>query len=297
MKALFIYYTSTGNTEYVAKLIGDGLLAFGIESTYFNAVELIKSLNLGKKDGKIEIPNPKPANLVQLENAIKTSDVIGVGSYAYYWNCAPGLADLLSDIVLPPALFTNLNSFFSFVTLGGKIGETGNVISSAIQAKKPAAKFLGSAVIFAPGNYTPFLPDKPHLDQRQWDEKEIKKAKDFAVELWNRISGKDTSVPEPFKKICFEYSSDVRQANAKHGPVKLNTSTCTKCGACVAGCPYSAITISPDKNDGFPLWDIEKCWGCCKCYNICPTESINYSSIPSCENKIRYICTKSVEKK
>lgn len=292
MKALFIYYTSTGNTELVAKLIGEGLSKFGIESSYFNAVSLIKSLNLGKKDGKIEVPNPKPADFVQLENAIKSADIVGVGAYSYYWNSPPGVTDLLSDIILPPTLFDNLKFYFSFVTLGGKIGETGNVISTSLQGKNPSARFIGSAVVFAPGNYTPFLPEKPKFDERKWNDKEIEKAKQFAVELWSRIIGKDTSSPEPFKKTTFEYSPEVRQAPTKHGPVKLDTSTCTKCMRCVVGCPYSAISISPDKNDGFPVWDIEKCWGCCKCYNLCPSESINYSAIPGCENKIRYICKK-----
>ncbi|HNW81620.1 MAG TPA: DUF362 domain-containing protein [bacterium] len=46
----------------------------------------------------------------------------------------------------------------------------------------------------------------------------------------------------------------------------VNTSKCTKCGACVLQCPGNAITIEPKV-----VIDPEKCIGCAKCIGVCPT--------------------------
>ena len=53
------------------------------------------------------------------------------------------------------------------------------------------------------------------------------------------------------------------------GDVLEDALICSECGVCEKGCPYGAIKLNPK-----PQFDMEKCYGCWKCYNKCPEKAI-----------------------
>lgn len=64
----------------------------------------------------------------------------------------------------------------------------------------------------------------------------------------------------------------------------IHEDDCTKCGICAQQCPYHAIEMGE-----YPIFIEELCFGCWRCYNICPTKTIytnklkgkgHYSGIP-----------------
>ena len=54
-------------------------------------------------------------------------------------------------------------------------------------------------------------------------------------------------------------------------PLRLDTSACDRCGACVPVCAVKALRVGP----GYILVDWEKCTGCGKCAGVCDTGAIS----------------------
>ena len=52
--------------------------------------------------------------------------------------------------------------------------------------------------------------------------------------------------------------------------MKVDTSKCVGCGACMAVCPAKAI----DYKDGKAFIDTTKCVGCQTCVSVCPMQAI-----------------------
>lgn len=266
--------------------IADELKKFDINTEFFDGIEIIKVLGLGKKDGKIIVPTVIPSVLSHLKEAIKTADIIGVGSLAYYYTPGPGFSDIFSPELLPQDLFANVKFIFGFVSWGGLAGDTLDVLLTIIQSRCKSAKYVGGFDTKVPDNYAFYLPQKPIRDE--WDTKEIQRTKEFAITVGNRIVGKDLSIPPAFKTIPFHYTDGQKNSSGRLGQIIIDQNSCVKCGSCVNSCPYSAITISPGTNEGFPVSDPARCWGCCRCYNRCPTDSINYSNLPSSSTRMRH---------
>jgi ferredoxin len=59
------------------------------------------------------------------------------------------------------------------------------------------------------------------------------------------------------------------KARRDMGAKFVDASLCTECGACEKGCPYGAIRLDPK-----PVFDMDKCYGCWRCYNRCPEQAI-----------------------
>lgn len=286
MKATIIYYSTTGNTKYVGMQIADELKKFEINVQFFDGIEIIKLLNLGKKDGTVVVPPIIPPYLNELREAVRSSDIVGVGSLAYYYSTGPGFDDIFSPSILPPDVFSNVKFIFGFVSWGGLVGDTLDVMLSTLQSRCPSAKYVGGFDTKVPDNYAFYLPPKPARDE--WDAKEIQRTKEFGVTIGNRIVGKDTSVPTPFKTIPFAYTDGQKGSSTRLGPIVLDKDSCTKCAVCVKACPYSAITISPDANNGLPTVDPAACWGCCRCFNLCPKDAINFTNLAGSATRMRH---------
>ena len=53
-------------------------------------------------------------------------------------------------------------------------------------------------------------------------------------------------------------------------PIKINKETCVGCGACVAQCPFGALSLV----DNCAFVEETKCKFCGKCATVCPCEAI-----------------------
>ncbi len=54
------------------------------------------------------------------------------------------------------------------------------------------------------------------------------------------------------------------------GNKHVDIDACTECGTCAQSCPYGAIQLNPT-----PVFDQTECYGCWRCYNLCPTHAIS----------------------
>lgn len=286
MKAIILYYSTTGNSKYVGMQIAEELKKFDVSAQFFDGIEIIKALGLGRKDGKIIVPSVIPSILSELREAVKNSDIFGVGTLAYYYSSGPGFNDIFSNDVIPQNLFLNVKYIFGYVTWGGLVGDTLNIILTTLQSKCQTAKYIGGFDTKVPDNYAFYLPPKPCRDE--WDTKEIQRTKEFGIMLGNRIIGKDLSVPSPFKAIPFAYTDGQKGSSARLGDIYIDNNSCVKCGDCVKSCPYSAVTISADVNEGYPVFDGALCWGCCRCFNLCSKDAINYKNLVGSETRMRH---------
>lgn len=70
------------------------------------------------------------------------------------------------------------------------------------------------------------------------------------------------------KKMLIPHFS--RKSSKKNmGPKYVDESLCNKCGVCIRKCPYHAIEMKE-----FPVFNIDKCFGCWACYNLCPKKAV-----------------------
>ena len=51
----------------------------------------------------------------------------------------------------------------------------------------------------------------------------------------------------------------------------LDSQACTRCRACVALCPFEALSLS---SSGVVVHAVEKCWGCGICRTACSSDAI-----------------------
>ena len=55
-------------------------------------------------------------------------------------------------------------------------------------------------------------------------------------------------------------------------PAKVNAEVCIGCGACIAGCPVSALSMNAD---GKSVCDESVCIDCGACVATCPVQAIS----------------------
>jgi ferredoxin len=58
------------------------------------------------------------------------------------------------------------------------------------------------------------------------------------------------------------------------GDKTVDAALCTECGTCAKGCPYQAITLDPK-----PVFDMDRCFGCWRCFNRCPSRAIQVAKL------------------
>ena len=137
MKALVVYYSRSGNTKAVAKLIA-GAASADLEELVEIGVSrkgLLGYLSAGrggmfKRESKIQVPSKAPADY----------DLVFVGSPVWGWNLAPAVRSYLGQIRFgstPVALFC---------TMGGSGQEK---VFASMRAAAPEANVVGEMAVAA----------------------------------------------------------------------------------------------------------------------------------------------------
>ena len=257
---MVLYFSATGNTEYVAKQL---------------AVRL----------------NDESLNILDRVKANNTEALISDKPYVI---CAPvyvcEMPRFMAKFLKKTVLDGNKEVYFVF-TSGGYAGISGKLAEKIIRKKNMIYK--GHAEITMPRNYVindhyPMLP-KEAVEERL--EKayaqlasitEIIKAngnlKARNVQLW------ETLVTVPFNPIWCKLQFKDKDFYAKDN--------CIGCGKCEKLCPLNNIKMVNKK----PTWN-QNCTHCMACIGNCPVEAISYKKnegmkLPYNIGKFKYLTDK-----
>lgn len=233
---MIIYFSSTGNSKYVAKRIAEATHDWSRSITTFEYGSFIET----KKDGRLGIVCP-----------------------TYYFGLPINVEEFLEKI----KLYLAPNTYVYFVTTyGGETGHPETFLESIL--KKKGITLNASFRVKMPENFTPMfdVTDKGAID------KVLEEAEPKIDEIISHIINKDmgcfieSNPPMTSEEAHKEYEIARMTSNFKV------TDDCTSCMLCVKRCPSKAITLE----NGRPKWTKDKCTLCLGCLHRCPNFAIQY---------------------
>lgn len=249
---MVLYYSATGNTEYIAKEIA--------KQTDDEAQNLLERIR--KKD-RSQIFSEKPFVICSPVHV-----------------CEPPMffMQYLKDVTLSG----NRNVYFVF-TSGGYAGISAHLARNII--KRKGMTYMGRAEFTMPRNYPisrryPLLSDEENAKRISQAMSMIPKVCDAirsgAYLKARRITYFEKIITLPFTPLWvkFKHKSDLFRSTDK----------CIGCGKCTLICPLNNISLS----EGRPAWANE-CSHCMACYANCPTGAIEYGDITVGKPRYRFL--------
>lgn len=236
MKHMLIYFTSTGNSLYVAKSVAQGL----------GAAEVLGM----------------PAVMKRTNKTI-SADTIGLVFPVYCW----GLPKLVFDFIQTMKL--QAPYVYAVATYGGCPGYT-NLQLQAELAKKGVALKAGFG-IGMPGNYTPLYGAPSAKAQDKFFKKMAEKVPQIVEHVRTQKSAKIENGPaivNVLLRLTGFYKLFLSQVSGSDKAFVVQEN-CTGCGVCAKVCPVDNILIKNNK----PEWQ-HHCENCMGCLQWCPEEAI-----------------------
>lgn len=250
MKIPIIYFSSSGNTKYIANLIKNGLILANLES------ELI------------------PYNSLKNKNLdFKKSEVIGIGAPIYAMAFTLNMLEWIKNL---PQLRKKVR-FFLFDTNAGLSGNSIKHVRKILEQKN--FEFIGALEVVVPTRDSVF--ELKLLKRVKWKRKKIEKAFQFGVKLGKIINVKkgslDWSSPTLFGSTIRAYFRVLEKPFYKYTSklIGYNHKECNNCKACENGCPTNAI-----KFEIRPVINHEKCILCFQCLRNCPNNALYFKLLP-----------------
>ena len=241
-KYLIHYFSGTGNTSHMAKIIQHELKNRGYS-----------------------------AELLNIEN---DSD-ININDYEMHVFCFPIYGFGTPSIMLKYISNINLNTKSQASIICTSAGFEGQALSHFKQLlKQKGFKVIFTDMVIYTYNWTQVL----NPQTKETEERVFKEADSKVIKLVDKIISCETS----FKKrnilslvlswIVFTIFSKL--ARRILGKTFIADSSCINCGKCENICPAKAINIY----NGRPRWNW-KCETCQRCINMCPKKSIQLSIV------------------
>lgn len=233
---MILYFTGTGNSEYVAKRIGAML-----EDDVLNLFDKLKAHDYSP------MVSDKPWVIV---------------TPTYAWQIPNIVKNWLNQTVL------NGNKEMYFVlTCGDSIGNAADFAKEYCELNNK--KFKGLTKVDMPENYIAMFNAPEETEAREI----VRKADPIIDELANTIkhgNKLDTKTSLSGKFLSGPINKSF-YAMGIHDKAFKVSSACNGCGLCEKGCVTSSIVMQ----DGKPTWS-GKCTHCMACICNCPKEAIEY---------------------
>lgn len=236
---MILYFSGTGNSEYVAKRIGKEI---GDET--LNLFEKIRSRD------NTQVCSSRPW-------------VVVVPTYA--WKIPRIVQEWLECTAL-----SGSRDIYFVMTCGGSIGNAGQYLQALCAAR--GWNSLGCLPIVMPENYlamfsTPTREEALEIIQRA----------EGVIDGVARTIQRGEAFPKPAISVKDRISSGI--VNQMFYPLYVHakkfrvTDACISCGRCVEVCPRSNIRLE----QGRPVWG-DACTHCMACICRCPSQAIEYGT-------------------
>ncbi|MGO1042995.1 EFR1 family ferrodoxin [Clostridioides difficile] len=234
---MIIYFSGTGNSEYVAKRIGKEL-----QDEVLNIFEKIRTRDYS------HLVSNRPW-------------VIVVPTYA--WR----IPRIVHEWLMKTELGENKNIYF-VMTCGADIGNAGTYLNKLCEVKE--MNYMGCASVVMPENYIALFstPSK---------EEALVTIEQAEHKISSTIQCIRTDIAFPESKATFKEKFSSGLVNNIFYPIFVHskkfyvTDDCVSCSKCENVCPLGNIHL----NDGKPSWG-NNCTHCMACICRCPKEAIEY---------------------
>lgn len=239
---MILYYSATGNTEYIAQ-------------------ELAKRLD---------------DECIDLLNRIKRQDYSNLHSEKPFIICAPvyvcEMPRFMSKYLKKQTFTGNRDVYFIF-TSGGYCGISGQLAKWMFHKKK--MHYRGHAEFKMPRNY--IANDAyPMLSKEEVETRIINSYKMIGpvaetIQSGNQLKARhiflfETIITVPFNPVWTKFKLRAKDF--------YSTDACIGCGKCVKLCPLNNIELK----DNVPIWGAH-CSHCMACIGNCPKRAIEYGNI------------------
>ena len=248
---MVLYFSATGNTEYIAR-------------------ELAKRLD---------------DECVNLLERIKKQDFSPIHSEKPFVICAPVYVCEIPRFMmkyLKKQPFTGCKDVYFILTSGGYCGPSGILLKKIFKSKKMICH--GYAEFKMPRNYVA-SDDYPMLEKDQVEERIIGSYNRLEQVAEDILAGKklkarhvflfETLITLPFNPVWCKYKFKTKDF--------FYTDKCVGCGKCVKLCPLNNVTLQ----DGKPVWG-DNCTHCMACIGNCPTQAIEYGEITKTKEQYNF---------
>ena len=236
---MIYYFSATGNSKYVAEILGE---------------------RLGEKT--VDIRSVSKEEICKI--TIEQGEVFGLVTPTYYWGLPVIVADFLKNAEIS---LKGKKYLFLVATYGTVTGQLAYQAQSIMNKKgMPFDAFFGIKTV---DNYVPLFS----VIDTEANKAKIKESKDQALVALEKIKSRQTGLKMP-DSIFFGLSAAVYQSYERKRKTKnfFVEDSCVGCGECAFVCPINAIELKGGK----PAWVKEKCVLCLGCLHHCPNGSINY---------------------
>lgn len=246
---MVIYFSATGNTEYIAK-------------------EIAKQLD---------------DECINLLDRVKNEDYSELASDKPFVICAPVYVCEMPRFMskyLKKQTFTGSREVYFIFTSGGYCGISGQLAKRIFKKKK--MRYRGHAEFKMPRNYVA-NDAYPMLETKEIEDRIIKAKEMIDGVAENIKTGKkltarhiflaETIITVPFNPVWCKLKLTAKDFYSTEG--------CISCGKCVKLCPLNNIELKSGK----PEWG-NNCTHCMACIGNCPTRAIEYGNIT--QNKEQY---------
>ena len=235
--SMILYYSGTGNSEYAAKRIGEG-----IGDEVLNLFEKLR-------DGDFsEMHSEKPWVVV---------------TPVYAWRIPRIVREWLRKTKL-----TGNSDIYFVLTCGAGIGNAGKYVKELCAEK--GLQDRGCLEVLMPENYIALFSPPAEAEAR----KIIGRAEPVLEQAAEAVrSGK----PFPEKPVTLTDRILSGAVNDLFYPLFIHakkfhvTDACVSCGNCVKVCPFQNVRLK----DGKPVWG-DRCTHCMACICRCPKNAIEY---------------------